>query len=121
MTSPISPVDSVLLVIAHPDDECMFFAPTLNYLASHLNRISRQVHLLCATSGNVLGLGHLRKQELLSAVSCFGLSESNVTILDEAGFQDGSFRAWDVPKLSCIIGDYVERHNINYVGCRSCF
>ena len=36
----------VLIVIAHPDDECMFFAPTI----LQLNRIS-QVYILCLSTG----------------------------------------------------------------------
>ena len=37
---------NVLFVTAHPDDECMFFAPCI----LHLSRLS-SVHLLCLTSG----------------------------------------------------------------------
>ena len=36
-----------LLVIAHPDDECMFFGPTVQRLQSS----SRGVHLLCLSTG----------------------------------------------------------------------
>ena len=39
----------ILFVTAHPDDECMFFAPT--FLA--LKRSTGvQIHLLCLTDGN---------------------------------------------------------------------
>ena len=37
---------SVLLVTAHPDDECMFFSPTILNL-----RRSSTVHLLCLSTG----------------------------------------------------------------------
>ena len=36
----------ILLVTAHPDDECMFFSPTLVHLSK-----TAQVHLLCLSSG----------------------------------------------------------------------
>lgn len=36
-----------LLVIAHPDDESMFFAPTL----LELLRAGEQVHVLCLSTG----------------------------------------------------------------------
>jgi hypothetical protein len=39
---------NVLLVTAHPDDECMFFAPTLLQLARQPEVV---VHLLCVTKG----------------------------------------------------------------------
>lgn len=36
-----------LLVIAHPDDEVMFFGPTLN----HFRRKGENLHVLCLSSG----------------------------------------------------------------------
>lgn len=41
---------TVLLITAHPDDECMFFGPTLSRLSSSSNSLNR-VHLLCLTNG----------------------------------------------------------------------
>jgi N-acetylglucosaminylphosphatidylinositol deacetylase len=40
---------NILLVTAHPDDECMFFGPTLMNLAS--KRLKNQVHVLCLSKG----------------------------------------------------------------------
>jgi len=54
----------ILFVIAHPDDETMFFSPTI----SHLQSIGHYLHFLCLTSGNFYGKGTIRKIEL---VSCF--------------------------------------------------
>lgn len=42
-----TPDDRVLLVIAHPDDECMFFSPLLMCLAQQEIR----THVLCLTTG----------------------------------------------------------------------
>ena len=44
---------SVLLVIAHPDDESMFFAPTLVSLA----RAGARMHVLCLSNGKALYFG----------------------------------------------------------------
>ena len=38
----------ILLVTAHPDDECMFFAPTILMLQQ---LIDAEIHLLCLSSG----------------------------------------------------------------------
>lgn len=38
-----------LIVTAHPDDECMFFAPTI----IRLGELNATVHLLCLSEGNV--------------------------------------------------------------------
>ncbi|XP_019194812.1 PREDICTED: probable N-acetylglucosaminyl-phosphatidylinositol de-N-acetylase [Ipomoea nil] len=56
---------NVLLVIAHPDDESMFFAPTINYLTSK----GHTVHILCMSTGNADGMGDTRKQELYLAAA----------------------------------------------------
>jgi N-acetylglucosaminylphosphatidylinositol deacetylase len=37
----------ILLIISHPDDECMFFGPTLLFLQNQKN----QIHLLCLSIG----------------------------------------------------------------------
>ncbi|KAH9410967.1 putative GlcNAc-PIde-N-acetylase [Ordospora pajunii] len=46
-----------LLLIAHPDDESMFFAPTL------LN-LRRNVDILCLSNGDKYGKGKIREKEL---------------------------------------------------------
>lgn len=38
---------NVLLVIAHPDDECMFFSPCAQAMAMH----AQNVYLLCISNG----------------------------------------------------------------------
>jgi N-acetylglucosaminylphosphatidylinositol deacetylase len=51
------------ILIAHPDDECLFFGPTIRYLVKNSNK----VYLLCLTNGNYYGLGHVRESELESS------------------------------------------------------
>lgn len=41
-------VESILFVFAHPDDESMFFGPTIDYLG---NQHSTRVHVLCLSNG----------------------------------------------------------------------
>ncbi|KAF9615670.1 hypothetical protein IFM89_026024 [Coptis chinensis] len=50
----------VMLVAAHPDDEAMFFSPTILYLTSK----GHTVHILCLSTGNADGKGNVRKEEL---------------------------------------------------------
>jgi len=70
-----SPSPHILLLIAHPDDESMFFAPTLLALKG-------KIRVLCLSTGNYDGLGHIRKKELLKACRTFDILPECVTILD---------------------------------------
>ena len=48
----------IMLVIAHPDDEVMFFSPLLNLAAR--NKESLNISILCLSNGNFEGLGSTR-------------------------------------------------------------
>ncbi|XP_071316802.1 N-acetylglucosaminyl-phosphatidylinositol de-N-acetylase isoform X2 [Trachinotus anak] len=67
-----------LVVTAHPDDECMFFAPTIIRLVE----LNASVHLLCLSEGNYYNQGAQRKQELLNSCAVLGIPASRVTIVD---------------------------------------
>ena len=41
-------IKKVLFVIAHPDDECMFFSPSITQLCQE----KKDVYILCLTTGN---------------------------------------------------------------------
>lgn len=78
----------VVLVIAHPDDEAMFFGPTITSLTVN----KRDVHILCLSTGNYDGLGHVRTKELIQSCATMGIDRSNVTVLDERCVSQGGFR-----------------------------
>ncbi|KAB0360121.1 hypothetical protein FD754_004277 [Muntiacus muntjak] len=69
-----------LLVTAHPDDEAMFFAPTILGLA----RLRHQVFLLCFSAGNYYNQGEIRKKELLQSCDVLGIPPSNVMIIENS-------------------------------------
>jgi N-acetylglucosaminylphosphatidylinositol deacetylase len=48
-------IKDVLIVIAHPDDEVMFFLPLISQLSGVF-----KIHLLCISNGNADGLGETR-------------------------------------------------------------
>ena len=59
-----------ILVIAHPDDECMFFLPTLRHFIHQQNA---QVWVVCLSNGNYNGTGTLREVELQTACRIVGV------------------------------------------------
>jgi N-acetylglucosaminylphosphatidylinositol deacetylase len=90
----------ICLLIAHPDDEAMFFAPTL--LALTQPELGNHVKILCLSSGKELsrpcflrqcadydckgdadGLGETRKKELMKSGMLLGLrKEEDVFIVE---------------------------------------
>eukprot|EP01135_Chromosphaera_perkinsii_P010667 Nk52_evm67s2192 gene=Nk52_evmTU67s2192 len=119
---------SVMILIAHPDDECMFFAPVIQQLATDCN-----MHLLCMSTGNYDGLGKIRKKELLASCNELGIKISKVGIVDsEKVFPDGPVE-WVPENVGETVAGFVCRWGIDtlitfdsygvsgHVNHRSCF
>ena len=72
---------SVCLLIAHPDDEAMFFAPSV--LALTRPEAGNHVKILCLSTGDADGLGETRRRELQRSGVLLGLrSEEDVLVVD---------------------------------------
>ncbi|CAG7979436.1 unnamed protein product [Penicillium salamii] len=84
----------ICLLIAHPDDEAMFFAPTV--LALTNPELGNHLKILCLSTGDADGLGEVRKKELQKSALRLGLrSESDVFIVDDLSrFPDGMDKTW---------------------------
>lgn len=70
---------NLLLVTAHPDDEAMFFAPTILSLTG---KPSINLFHLCLSSGNADGLGETRKTELKNSLEVFGIHRDKRWVID---------------------------------------
>lgn len=90
---PILTDSNILLLIAHPDDEAMFFAPTLlSFTRPHLNN---HLSILCLSSGNASGLGAVRQRELVQSGLMLGVrDEMDIAVLDDERFQDSMSAEW---------------------------
>jgi N-acetylglucosaminylphosphatidylinositol deacetylase len=102
----------VLLVIAHPDDEVMFFAPLLQWAQSNPHC---QLSVLCLSTGNFAGLGHIRTAELLRSTAVFGVALQQVTVVDHALLQDGMENAWSVEAISALVEEVIGKTNAQVV------
>jgi N-acetylglucosaminylphosphatidylinositol deacetylase len=81
----------ILLLTSHPDDECLFFAPTLLALlrqgacpqgvnASEFRK--NEVHSLCLSTGNAHGLGAVRAEELERSLDILGVDKDKRRVLN---------------------------------------
>lgn len=88
-----------LLVVAHPDDEAMFFVPTLRSL--------RNVSILCLSTGNYDGLGKVRELEMEACARIFE-SVHNVRVLEDPLLQDGPNELWPAKHIATIVQETVK-------------
>ncbi|XAR48703.1 N-acetylglucosaminylphosphatidylinositol deacetylase [Bertholletia excelsa] len=105
------PKKNILLVIAHPDDESMFFTPTINYLASR----GHNLHIVCMSTGNADGMGSLRSKELYLAAAVLKIPIQQVKILDHPELQDGFGKVWSSDLVAIIAEEAVLSNNINLI------
>ncbi|XP_029783966.1 N-acetylglucosaminyl-phosphatidylinositol de-N-acetylase isoform X4 [Suricata suricatta] len=100
-----------LLVIAHPDDEAMFFAPTVLGLA----RLRHRLSLLCFSAGNYYNQGEIRKKELLQSCDVLGIPPSSIMIIDNRDFPDDPAVQWDAERVASALLRHIEVNSINLV------
>lgn len=112
----------ICLLIAHPDDEAMFFAPTL--LALTRPELGNHVKILCLSTGkfggfltgnrvieangkpgNADGLGEIRRKELQKSAIKLGLRhESDVFIIDDqTRFPDSMTTEWAADDIAALL------------------
>lgn len=104
------------LVIAHPDDESMFFVPTLKYLQEN----GHQVSLLCLSTGNADGLGAVRQNELRAAAVYLGIPYMRVKIIDDqTHLADGMNSKWSIIQAREHIQQFVQADDIDTVCIQS--
>jgi N-acetylglucosaminylphosphatidylinositol deacetylase len=93
----------IILLIAHPDDESMFFSPTLQALTDPT--LQNHVKILCLSTGNADGLGDTRRKELETAAVTLGLRRrEDVFVLDdEKRFKDGMKEKWSENDIAHVL------------------
>lgn len=83
----------IVLVTAHPDDESMFFTPTILELTKH--DYNNEFHLLCFSNGNYDGLGETRQREIHTAARYLDISSVKVL-----GFEDNITKLWETDDVA---------------------
>ncbi|KAG1729139.1 N-acetylglucosaminylphosphatidylinositoldeacety la se [Suillus lakei] len=103
----------VLLLTAHPDDECFFFAPTI--LALRRSSSSPEIFSLCLSSGNADGIGERRKGELVRSLDILGVEKDKRWIIEHPQLQDNITQQWDAEIIAEVLRPFVIEHHITSV------
>ncbi|KAI1610869.1 N-acetylglucosaminylphosphatidylinositol deacetylase [Exophiala viscosa] len=99
----------IILLIAHPDDEAMFFSPTLQALTNP--NLQNHLKILCMSTGNADGLGDTRKLELEKAALTLGLRrKEDVFVLDDERFKDGMREDWKPEEIAKVLASAFAPH-----------
>ncbi|KIP04372.1 hypothetical protein PHLGIDRAFT_31396 [Phlebiopsis gigantea 11061_1 CR5-6] len=115
----------VLLLTAHPDDECMFFTPTLSSLLVSPSiskdteksnaRRNAEVYSLCLSVGDAEGLGAIRRDELARSLDVLGVAESKRWVVDHPDLPDNITLSWDEQLVAETIRPYVLENKITTI------
>ncbi|KAL0266239.1 UNVERIFIED_CONTAM: hypothetical protein PYX00_008842 [Menopon gallinae] len=103
---------NILFVTSHPDDECMFFGPSIITLTK---KPGANVYLLCLSRGDYRKTGRVRKEELYCSCKILGIPESNVQIVNSSLLPDNPMVNWNEEVVAQIILNFIEVYSIDTV------
>lgn len=121
---------AVLLVIAHPDDEAMFFVPTIKSIVGFSDNVAQSnmdvkgietpprrglLYILCLSTGNGDGLGAVRAVEMLASAKSLGVPEEQVRVLDDPALPDGKAEKWAAAVVAKHVQTAVEEWGVSKV------
>jgi len=101
---------NVLVLIAHPDDEAYFFAPTIQALKQSSRA---RVHLCCLCSGDAGGAGETRKKELLRVKEALAIDA--LVVVDTDDLRDGMTTVWPLETIGAVLDAYSEGVAFDFV------
>ncbi|KAF9462973.1 putative deacetylase LmbE-like domain-containing protein [Collybia nuda] len=113
----------ILLLTAHPDDECMFFAPTITALAGiprtldagNHRKDAAAIYSLCLSIGDADRLGYIRRRELDLSLDVLGILKSNSWVLDHPDLKDNMSSHWSPAIIANTITPYIIEHQISTI------
>ena len=99
----------VLFVISHPDDESMFFGPTIQALRT----AGARTHILCLSNGDADGLGAVREKELENAKTFLGVD--TLEVVNDSKLRDGFKEVWPEETVAARVRASVQRIDADIV------
>ncbi|KAH8786585.1 putative glycan biosynthesis protein [Hyaloscypha finlandica] len=104
---------NLLIVTAHPDDECLFFSPAiLGVLDGNPDTTGG---LIVLSSGNNYGLGEKRKVELKGSCKALSIDSGRCLALDKPDLQDNPNVWWDEAAITAVVRDYVAKWKVDVI------
>lgn len=97
---------ALVLVTAHPDDEAMFFSPTLLELGK--SQYDNEIHLICLSNGDYDGLGTIRKSEVIRSGQMLGLDSVFVGDL-----HDDIKKWWEAKEIMQLVDKRIKELHTN--------
>ncbi|PFH49579.1 hypothetical protein AMATHDRAFT_86365 [Amanita thiersii Skay4041] len=104
---------NVLLLTAHPDDECLFFAPTILALTGSDDR--NKLYSFTLSNGDAEGLGETRKRELEGSLDVLGVGPEHRRLVNHPQLRDNMTVYWSSDVIADLIRPYVVEHNITTI------
>ncbi|KAE8369526.1 putative deacetylase LmbE-like domain-containing protein [Aspergillus caelatus] len=95
---------NILLVTAHPDDETLFFSPSILYRSDDAT-VTRA--LLALSSGNYEGIDDIRHTELQRSCAELGIGPKRCVNLDHYELQDNPQKWWRENLIEELVGQYI--------------
>ena len=97
-------IGSVLLIIAHPDDEIMFWTPTIKaFIANNI-----KMKILCLSNGNYDGLGEIREKEFDNVSRALNFPDNQILNIPE--LQDNIKQKWNPSIVSEQIEEFLKEN-----------
>ncbi|OBT50408.1 hypothetical protein VE04_08251 [Pseudogymnoascus sp. 24MN13] len=113
LPSSLQGAKNLLIVTAHPDDECLFFAPSILGVLDRNHDV--RGGLLVMSTGNNTGIGETRKEELRGSCESLGIDLARCVALDEAELQDNPTVWWNTDLIQSIVTEYVHKWDIDAI------
>lgn len=102
--------DIYVIVTAHPDDESMFFLPTIRCLQQK----GCEIWLICLTTGNYDGLGTVRSRELRRTCrEILGIQQ--VQLIDDPRLPDHPTQAWPLEHAVHVLETHLPSQQIQLI------
>lgn len=95
---------SVSIVTAHPDDEAMFFLPTVLNL-----RPLYHLHVLCLSNGGAYNQGETREREFKESMESLGLKGE---LVEDSELPDSMSVVWNEKVIAKHVKKHLETHGI---------